>query len=284
MSEQTTNTSASIPTKAKQISSAIFLHLLAAIGFFCIIFIVFADQSFLGLFPVPILANEYFIGSLVLIMTFLLSRHLIRLKLVLWRIFLQTIFSTTSRLYKFFAHGYMVRVIAVVLSLGMSLNIIVFMSLISVHKTQYISLCIGYCIFYLCRIHSKYGVGASFIRSDVNAILKSYLMPFMLATMVAMATTVWEIYTIDEFQKINGINDAMEIALRSINSAYLWPVRVMARHIYAYELLMQQVANVPVMGKALYFIYMVLTEGAITFFSIFLLGMPYKKEETNEKA
>lgn len=249
-------------------------------------FILFSDKHFLGLVDNSLLLNPSFICIFMLILFVLLARHLIRIKLILYRIFLQTFLSQSSRVYKFFSHGLLVRMIGLLVSAGLVIQVFIYMSLISVHIEQYIVLCIGFSIFGVFRSrYKKPSKGVSFIRSDLNIILKSYLMPFVLATATGICIAFWEIYHIDEIHHIKQYSEALEISLASIDpdNNFFWrPIRVMARHIYAWEILIQQIVNIPLFGKILYCVYLIISQGAITFFAIFLMAMPYKMEVSNE--
>lgn len=249
-------------------------------------FTLFSDKHFWGLMDNSLLLNPSFICIFMLILLVLLARHLIRIKLILYRIFLQTFLSQSSRVYKFFSHGLLVRIIGVFVSAGLVIQVFIYMSLISVHIEQYIGLCIGFSIFWIFMSrYKKPSKGGSFIRSDLNIILKSYLMPFVLATATGICIALWEIYHIDEIHHIKQYSEALEISLASIDpdNNFFWrPIRVMARHIYAWEILMQQIVNIPQFGKVFYFVYLIISQGSVTFFSIFLMAMPYKMEVRNE--
>lgn len=249
-------------------------------------FILFSDKHFLGLVDDSLLLNPLFICIFMLILFVLVARHLIRIKLILYRIFLQTFLSQSSRIYKFFSHGLLVRMIGLLVSAGLVIQVFIYMSLIPVHLEQYIGLCIGFSIFWILR--ARYMVlnkDISFIRSDLNMILKSYLMPFALATATGLCIALWEIYHIDEIHHIKQYSEALEISLASIDpdNDFFWrPIRIAARHIYVWEILIQQIVNIPLFGKILYCVYLIISQGAITFFAIFLMAMPYKMEVSNE--
>lgn len=252
---------------------------------FIITYIVFGTTYLYNFLNTSILNNEIVIFLMLLVLTIIISIHLIRIKLVLWRIFLQTFLSVESKTYLFFAHGYMVRIIAILLALGCSIKILIFLCLINVHLYQYIGLYIAFMIFLIFRIRNTYGGSASFLRSDVSSLLKAYLIPFLIAATLGICLSLWEIYKTDDLIKVNNLGDALEITIKAIdpyNNLYLKPLRIFIRHVYAYELIVQQIVQFKPLGQAFYFIYLVISEGAVTFFGIMLLGMPLR-EVKNEK-
>lgn len=248
-------------------------------------YVLFSDKNFFGLFNNSILLSPTIIIFIMLILLFLLSRHLIRIKLILYRIFLQTFLSQSSFVYKFLSHGFVVRLVAILVSSGLVIEVFIFMSLISVHIDQYIGLCIGFIIFWIFRERTRVRSGASFLRSDLNQILKAYLMPFLLATTTGLGIATWEIWHIDEIHRISGFSEALGISLSSIDPSndFFWrPIRIMARHIYAWEILIQQIVSIDILGPIFYFVFLIISQGSVTFFAIFLMAMPYKKEITHE--
>lgn len=251
-----------------------------------LIFVLFSDKRFFGLFPSSILANEWVVLGFLLLLLCLLAPHVIRIKLILYRIFLQTFLSQTSAVYTFFSHGILVKLVGLIVSIGLVIQVFIFFSLVTVHLEQYIGLCIGFGVFWLFRARYTLNKGLHFLREDLNSILRAYLIPFLLATLTGICIAGWEIWHIDEIRQVHTLADALEIALASIDphKDFFWrPIRIMARHIYAWELLMQQFVTVPVFGKVFYFVYLIISQGSITFFAIFLMGMPFKLEPRNDK-
>lgn len=249
-----------------------------------LIYVLFSDKSFLGLFTTPILSNMWVVLAVLIPMLILLARHVIRIKLTLYKIFLQTFLSQSSSIYKFFSRGLLVWLIALVFSCGLVVNLFIFLCLIPVHLDQYIGMCIGFCVFWFLRQRYKNTKGINFLRDDLNSLIKIYAMPFILANITGLGIVTWEILHIDDFQNVKNISDALETSLAFIdpnNDFLLYPVRVIARHMYAWELFIQN--SIPILGKPIYFIYLLLTEGAFTFFAVFLLAMPYKQEKKNGK-
>ena len=268
----------------KFIKSKVLLQLIFILIIFLVIYFIFATDIIyknIGLHPFDNYPTTFLI---LLICTTIIGMHLVRIKLIFWRIFLQTFLSTESKVYAFFSHGYLVRVMAFALALGCALKIFIFMGLTNVHKEQFIALTIGFLIFWLFRYHNLYGTTTSTIRYDVGLILKSYLTPFLIATAIGMGISLWEIYHIEELPMIHSLSDAMELSLMRVdpqNNIYVRPLRVLMRHIYTYELAVQQVVHIPVLGQAVYFIYLVISEGSVTFFGIFLLGLPINLRSRN---
>lgn len=262
---------------------------LALIGLFSYLnFTLFSDKNFFGIFNDSILLSPIVIIIIMLILLFLLARHLIRIKLILYRIFLQTFLAQTSKIYKFLSHGFVVRLVGLLVSAGLVIEVFIFMSLASVHIDQYIGLCIGFAIFWIFRERTSLRNEASFLRSDLNLILKSYLMPFLLATATGLGIAIWEIWHIEEIHHISGFSEALEISLSSIDPSndFFWrPIRIMARHIYAWEILIQQIASMEyfgIFGPIFYFVFLIISQGSVTFFAIFLMAMPYNKEVQHE--
>lgn len=263
----------------------IFMHIVLIVFIAYLNFILFSDKTFFGLVNNSILLNPEIVIIIMLILLFLLSRHLIRIKLIFYRIFLQTFLSQSSIVYKFLSHGFIVKFVAVVISAGLVIEVFIFMSLVPVHIDQYIGLCIGFIIFWIFRERTSVRSGVSFIRTDLNQILKAYLMPFLLATATGLGIATWEICHIDEIHHISGFSEALEVSLTSIdpgNNFFWQPIRVMARHIYAWEILIQQIVKIELIGPIFYFVFLIISQGSITFFSIFLMAMPYKKEKHHE--
>lgn len=253
---------------------------------FLMIYIVFGTNYIQTIFGYSLLNNYIVISLFLSLITILISIHLIRIKLVIWRIFLQTFLSIESKLYIFFSHGYMVRIIAIMLALGCAIKILIFLCLINVHIDQYIGLYIAFVIFWTLRTRNTYGAGSAFLRGDISSLLKSYLMPFLIATTLGIFLSFWEIYQIEHTGEIKSLPDTLKIAIQSIDpntNLYCRPLRVLIRHVYAFELMIQQVAQLKPFGSVVYFIYLVISEGAITFFGILLLGMPIREKEKNEQ-
>ena len=73
----------------------------AIIGIEVALYLIFAMHSFIIL-DFSVFSSNFFTVAIFIIFTTIISSHLIRIKLVLWRIFLQTVLSTTSRAYAFF--------------------------------------------------------------------------------------------------------------------------------------------------------------------------------------
>lgn len=68
------------------------------------------------------------------------------------------------------------------------------------------------------------------------------------------------------------------------NNLYFRELRVLIRHLFAYELLVRQLVHIDWVGKPLYFLYLVITEGSVTFFGVFLLALPFKIGVKNENS
>lgn len=156
-----------------------------------------------GALDFSIFDNYIFAGLIVLALTVKISYHLIRIKLVLWRIFLQTFLDASSKIYKFFAHGYMVRIVATILGVGLAVKILIFFCMIPVHFSQFAILYCGFIVFVIFKVNDLYGADISFLRSDLGGILKLYLSAFLLATLTGVCVSVWEIYSIDETEAMN---------------------------------------------------------------------------------
>lgn len=99
-----------------------------------------------------------------------------------------------------------------------------------------------------------------------------------------MCVSVWEIYNIENI-KILELPEIMNLTADIIdpnNDTFLWLIRVTMRHIYAYELLIQNLVSIEYLGKPLYFLYLVISEGSVTFFGVYLLALPvnlFKKDK-----
>ncbi|MDD6181742.1 MAG: hypothetical protein PUB01_06705 [Desulfovibrionaceae bacterium] len=271
--ENKIDTEESLSAKSTNISTLFFYLLTIYItGYF-----IFAEHSFFGLFYIAPLSNNYFTYLLVAILTFFLARHVIQIKLVLYRIFLQTFLDIESGIYKFFSHGYVVRVIAAFVAFALSVNILTFFALTSVHKSQYIFLCLAITEYVL--FNKKSYSGHSAIRKDVNSVLKQYLIPFMIASIAAMGVSTYNLITMEPVVAQN-IGELLKTTLEAIdNRSVSWPLRVIIKHLYIYELTIQQVMNFPFFGKPIYFIYTIISEGVMTYFSILMLIMPYRRNE-----
>lgn len=265
-----------IPKKA----ISFLLQLIAITVIFGVTYIVFGTNYLQKVFNISLLDNYIAITIFLSFVAVCIAIHLIRIKLVIWRIFLQTFLSIKSKIYLFFAHGYIVRIVALLFAFGCAIKILVFLCLINVHLDQYIGLYIAFIIFWIFRIRQIYGGSASFLRDDVSSLLKAYLMPFLVATALGVCLSFWEIYRIDNIPEIKNLYDALEMTIQTIdpnNNLYWRPLRVLIRHVYAYELLVQQMVQFKPLGTAFYFVYLVISEGAITFFGIMLLGMPIRR-------
>ena len=264
-----------IAEKLKEIS--ILLSYLVAI--YIIVYVLLTKQSFLGLFTIAPLSNDIFTYALVAVLTFFLSRHIIQIKLVLYRIFLQTFLDIESSTYKFLSHGFIVRIIAIFVAFALSVNILTFLALTKVHQAQYVFLCLAITVYEIYYKYKKTYSGHSFIRKDVNSILKSYLIPFMIASIAAVGVSTYELLTMEPVV-IRDMNQVLKMTMAAIdNESISWPLRVIVRHMYGYELSITQVINLPIFGKSIYFIYSLLSEGAMTYFSMLMLIMPYRRNE-----
>lgn len=270
---------------SKYYSSLLFQLMIITFIFFCV-YLIFCTQVITSLIGFSLLSNYIGIISVITCVSIIIAIHLVRIKLVLYRIFLQTFLSTKSKVYIFFSHGFFVRLIGILLAIGCAIKILIFLCLANLHISQFIALYIGFIVFWLFRYKIFYGKSLGFIREDVGRILKSYLIPFLIATALGACISIWEIYNLDKIPAISNLSEALEITINSIDpnrDMYWHPVRVLLRHVYAYELLVQQLLQLKPLGQVLFFIYLVVSEGAITFFGIFLLGMPLKDETENEK-
>lgn len=252
---------------------------------FLLIYYIILNPNLNGIVSESLLDNYLFIGSILLLSTIKISFHLIRIKLIFWRIFLQTFLNTSSKIYKFFAHGYMVRLIAFILSLGLSIKILIFFCLIPIHFSQFIILYCGLLLFTVFKINEIYGKSISFIREDIGIILKVYLTAFLLATFTGICVSIWEICHLEGLKSLDPV-EIMELTAIDIdpnNNIFLRILRIVIRHLYAYELLIQQLVHFD-LGKPLYFLYLVISEGSVTFFGIYLLTIPIKLNgKENEK-
>lgn len=262
----------------KRINKPYVTSLLLVTAVFACIYYIVKNPTLNGFFKSSLLADFYFTGAILLVMTFKLASHLIRIKLIFWRIFLQTFLNTSSKIYGFFAHGYMVRLIALILAAGLAIKTYIFFCLLPVHIAQFLILYCGLLIFTLFKVNNLYGKGLTFLRNDVSQILKIYLTAFLLATLTGTCVPIWEIYHLEELRALDVLQ-IMEMTTTLIdpeNNIFLRVLRVIIRHLYAYELLIQQLVHIPVFGKPLYFLYLVISEGSVTFFGIFLLALPVK--------
>lgn len=253
---------------------------------FLFIYYIIYNPTLNNLISESLFDNYYFVLSILLLSTIKISFHLIRIKLIFWRIFLQTFLNISSKIYKFFAHGYMVRLIAIALAFGLSVKILIFFCLIPIHLSQFIILYCGFLLFTIFKINEIYGKNISFIREDIGIILKVYLTAFLLATFTGICVSIWEIYNLETIKILDPI-EIMELTVIDIdpnNNIFLHILRVVIRHLYAYELLIQQLVNFD-LGKPLYFLYLVISEGSVTFFGVYLLSIPLKiaPQEKNEK-
>lgn len=262
--------------KPEKVKKSYLAHLLVVTLVFACIYFIVHKPDLGGILTASLLANWYFTGIILLLMTIKLAAHLIRIKLIFWRIFLQTFLNTSSKIYAFFAHGYMVRLIAVLLAVGLAIKVYIFFCLLPVHTAQFFILYAGLMLFTLFKVNDIYGRDLSFLRSDVGEILKVYLTAFLLATLTGVCVPIWEIYHLEELQSLDvlQIMGMTTTLIDPENNEFLRILRVMIRHLYAYELLIQQLVHIPVFGKPLYFLYLVVSEGSVTFFSIFLLALP----------
>ena len=248
----------------------------AIVGIEVALYLIFAMHSFIIL-DFSVFSSNFFTVAIFIIFTTIISSHLIRIKLVLWRIFLQTVLSTTSRAYAFFSHGYLVRAVAICISGFFALKVMFFLALLKPHTLDYVIVSIVTIFLFK---GGKLVPENKFLlfRDDVQDVLRKYLSLFVASCLTAAACAVLKIFGTSGMEQFDSISQVLQISLNTVPSEeFSWPFRVLVRHLYAYDMLMEQLCFIPVVGKVFYCTYVIASDGAMTYFSIMLMLCGYRR-------
>lgn len=231
--------------------------------------------NFYSIIFIDIPLNNVIVLLVTISMTYFISRHLIKIKLTFWLIFLQTLLDTKSKMFSFFSHGYVVRIVAILFSVYISIKILTFFILSKIHFVNYVVVSLFLVIYYFMILRYKIVLlkNNSSIRQDINSVIKQYAHPFFYSCIIGFVVSIISLFGSVEYDLITTFSSAFEKASDVIrNEDVSYPLRVYVKFSYAFELIIQQLAtNIPVIGNIFYCVLVIVTESVTTYFGMALL-------------
>lgn len=258
---------------------------LSQYGFFVAASLLSLYLYFLN-FSIPLLnykiaLTEWASCAFIAISTILISPHIIRMKLVFWRVFLQTFLDTKSRSYMFFSHGYMVRILSCCVSFYLATHILILFCMAREHSVELLMFIIGVSLFYLyffqrdsCHIIKKMP-----LRLEIAEVVSEYFRPFSAAIAVSFCVSLYVIFSI-----LTGAVEAPEwrdmalVASTIVTDADMSSrlLRAAVRHVHLFDMSKKIVLDMGFVGNIVYVALSIFSERTLSIFSMILVFYPWR--------
>lgn len=245
---------------------------------FAIIYLIFSISYFNSI----ILQNSI-LSILLVLLSVIISLHLIRIRIIFHRIYIQTIFSTKSKLYTILARGLFVKLITIFTAIFFVLKMLIILCLTNIYIDQYIALYLSVIIFiiiYHNNVEFSF-ININFLRHDIRSAIKIYFIPLTISLILAFFISIYEVF-IDDIYIASNVADIFDKSVETINPSYIYPLRVLLRHIYALDLIIQQLVQFYSPWGYIFYLLVIIFGNILTFFSVILLWIPIKKDFLHE--
>jgi len=273
---------------SKKDHSRFFLSI-SKYGFFVSLLLILLYSYFLK-FSIPFInyhapLSEMYAYILISASTILLIPHVTNLKLSFWRIFLSTILNTESNVYKFFHHGLLIRGLSVFFSFILALHILAYFCTARLDSEQFLIILLGISFFYLF-FHAKQinKTRNRILRSELNFIFRYYQSPFYASIVIASFSSAYILFSI--YFGINtppSFDNILDMSINSVSELDVTSrfMRIIVRHFYLLKVAQKMLLNIETIGKPLYMLVSVFSEGFFSIFSILLLFYPWPPKKAS---
>lgn len=221
-------------------------------------------------------------SAMVLIITYMIYPYVKDIKVTFYRVFLGAIFKEESKPYLWMHRAFLLKILAVVLSLGWAISVSVFLMLLKVHVFEYLmlaSLSILFFILDLILVNKKIYC----LKDKVSYFICSYA-PLVICVSLASGILLLKEYLIPS--PALDIDDIllMSSSVVSIDEISFKPLRVAVRHAYALELLPRSIKNLETIGNELYLFFYVFSCSITHILGFFLIVKNISNNFVNRSA